>query len=250
VAAFTRISDQEILERGYLSDPDIVVIMDETLLADERARPIEGVREHGIVFVNTPARPEAIKLDRQDVIVTTMDLTGRTVGVLGAPIVSAASGAVAAKLTSLVSEDALMQAVSEELLDLRVRKEIVEKNIRLALGIYREMKSQEIHTKEHATERKLVPLERIVQSSGHEDILSVGNSRLRQTGDWRAFRPTIDYKKCTDCMICFDYCPESAITIDKDGKPLIDYDNCKGCLICYNECPPKAITVEIEVRTS
>jgi len=254
VTAFTRISDQEILERGYLSDPDIIVIMDETLLADERVRPLEGVREHGIVFINTQARPEAIRLDRKDITVTTMDLTGRSIDMLGHPIVSSASGAVAAKLTSLVSEDALAQAVSEELLDLRVRKEIVEKNIGLALGVYREMEAHEVHTEEHSeeytTEMKLVPLEEIVQSPGYEDILLVGNSKLRQTGDWRTFKPTIDYVKCTECMICFDYCPESAIGIDKDGKLAIDYDNCKGCLICYKECPPKAITIEREVRAS
>jgi pyruvate ferredoxin oxidoreductase gamma subunit len=250
VTAFTRISDQEILERGYLSDPDIIVIMDETLLADERVRPLEGVREHGIVFVNTPARPEAIRLDRKDITITTMDLTGRSIDMLGHPIVSSASGAVAAKLISLVSEDALAQAVSEELLDLRLRQELIEKNIRLALDVYREVEAHEVHTEERATERRLVPLESILQSPGYENILSVGNSKLRQTGDWRTFKPTIDYIKCTECMICFDYCPESAIEIANDGKPLIDYDNCKGCLICYRECPPRAITIEREARAS
>jgi len=250
VAAFTRISDHEILERGYLSDPDIVVIMDETLLADERVQPLEGVRQHGIVFVNTSAAPEEIPLERQDTVVTTMDLTGRSIDILGHPIVSSASGAVAAKLTSLVSESALAQAVSEELLDLRVRKEMVEKNIELALGVYREMKAHEVHTEERVAERKLVPLEMIAQGPGCDDILSVGNSKLRQTGDWRTFRPTIDHDKCTQCLICFAYCPESAIEIDSSGRLEIDYGNCKGCLICYKECPPKAITIEREIRAS
>jgi 2-oxoacid:acceptor oxidoreductase delta subunit (pyruvate/2-ketoisovalerate family) len=105
-----------------------------------------------------------------------------------------------------------------------------------------------IDTKENLSTELLVPLEVIVSSSGSQDILSEGNSFNRKTGDWRIFRPTIDYDKCTGCMVCFVYCPESCLTIRKDGKPEIDYDNCKGCMICYRECPLKAIVSEREVK--
>ena len=50
VTAFTRISDHAITERGYIFDPDLVAVVDETLLGDPLARPLEGVRWGGVVL--------------------------------------------------------------------------------------------------------------------------------------------------------------------------------------------------------
>lgn len=70
------------------------------------------------------------------------------------------------------------------------------------------------------------------------------------TGDWRSEKPIWDSEKCTHCMICWVYCPDSAIMV-KDGKVQgIDYKYCKGCGICAEECPPKiqAITMVREEK--
>ncbi|MGQ9465172.1 MAG: 4Fe-4S binding protein [bacterium] len=75
--------------------------------------------------------------------------------------------------------------------------------------------------------------------------LKSGTSQEFETGDWRSDKPVWDEKKCTHCLICWIYCPDSAIII-KDGKVQgIDYRYCKGCGICAEECPPKikAITM-------
>jgi len=64
-------------------------------------------------------------------------------------------------------------------------------------------------------------------------------------GLWRTSSPVIDYSRCTKCMVCFVYCPDSCITIDADLTPHIDQDNCKGCMICKVECPMRAITEEV-----
>ncbi len=69
-----------------------------------------------------------------------------------------------------------------------------------------------------------------------------GSSTKFKTGDWRAFRPVKDEKKCTKCMLCWVFCPEPAITADLK----IDYDFCKGCGVCATECPVKAITMQEE----
>lgn len=69
---------------------------------------------------------------------------------------------------------------------------------------------------------------------------------MGKTGSWRTFRPVVDYSKCTQCMLCWIYCPDGAITRQEDDSPGIDYDYCKGCGICANECPVKAITMERE----
>jgi len=61
-----------------------------------------------------------------------------------------------------------------------------------------------------------------------------------KTGDWRALRPIIDYGKCVNCMLCWLYCPDSAILWD-GSKVFMNYDYCKGCGICSDVCPVRAI---------
>jgi pyruvate ferredoxin oxidoreductase delta subunit len=70
-----------------------------------------------------------------------------------------------------------------------------------------------------------------------------GSSGL--TGTWRIKRPVIDQGKCTHCLQCWLFCPESAV-IREDGKVRINYDYCKGCGICGEVCASKAITVVME----
>lgn len=72
-----------------------------------------------------------------------------------------------------------------------------------------------------------------------------GTSRKNKTGTWRSFRPVVDKKKCIKCGICEGFCPDSCITIEKDGST-VNYDYCKGCGICANECPVKCIKMERE----
>jgi len=76
-----------------------------------------------------------------------------------------------------------------------------------------------------------------------------------KTGSWRNFRPVIDYEKCTLCMVCWKFCPEAAIKLEKtkkkgkeEVKPVIDYEYCKGCGICWEECPTRAIDIEEETN--
>lgn len=248
VAAFTRISDSEILERGFIFDPDVVVVMDETLLDDPVAHPLDGLREGGVLFVNTSRPAEALSVAGKSVRVVTLNLTDMALDFLGKPILSSASAAVAARIVSVISEPALSSAVSSELEENGIAGEVLQRNVELAAKAFGSVGHFAIETKEERSPANIVPIGVISDIQGSEDILFVGNSALRKTGDWRIYTPIIDYEKCTSCMICYAYCPESAMSIGEKGKPLIDMDNCKGCLICYRECPPKAITVQREVH--
>ena len=72
-------------------------------------------------------------------------------------------------------------------------------------------------------------------------ITKAGNSATYETGSWRSARPIRDVDKCTNCLICWIYCPDSSI-LTSDGKLTgIDYSHCKGCGICAEECSVKAI---------
>jgi pyruvate ferredoxin oxidoreductase delta subunit len=80
-------------------------------------------------------------------------------------------------------------------------------------------------------------------------IDKAANSMEFETGSWRTFRPIFHEDKCIQCLLCFIFCPDSAIIV-KDGKMVgINYFHCKGCGICAKECPPKANAIEI-VRES
>jgi len=77
-------------------------------------------------------------------------------------------------------------------------------------------------------------------------IIKAGNSMDYKTGSWRNKKPVRDVKKCTNCLICWMYCPENCIMV-KNGKiQKIDYDYCKGCGICATECPMKCISLNDE----
>jgi len=79
-------------------------------------------------------------------------------------------------------------------------------------------------------------------------IKDPGNSRKFKTGGWRAFRPVRDENKCTQCLICYVYCPDSAIKTKDDKIIGIDYSFCKGCGICAQECPLDAIRMCDETK--
>lgn len=71
---------------------------------------------------------------------------------------------------------------------------------------------------------------------------------MGKTGSWRVFRPKFDKDKCVKCLRCWIFCPEGAITRNKDGTISIDYDYCKGCGVCAKECKVKALTMEREKK--
>ena len=72
-------------------------------------------------------------------------------------------------------------------------------------------------------------------------ITEPGSSIKNKTGSWRSLRPIVDKSKCIKCGKCWQFCPDAAIKMDKEGKATIDYDYCKGCGICAENCPVKCI---------
>jgi 2-oxoacid:acceptor oxidoreductase delta subunit (pyruvate/2-ketoisovalerate family) len=65
-----------------------------------------------------------------------------------------------------------------------------------------------------------------------------------RTGGWRTgLRPDVELPQCVNCLLCWIYCPDSAITLDGTVFTGIDYDVCKGCELCAEVCPTGAITM-------
>ena len=241
MTAFTRYSDAEIPERGFIFSPDIVAIMDDSLIDDPLANPFAGLRKGGCAVVNTTKAPGSVLQSRDDVTVLTVDLTGKALKAFGKPILSSGIAAAVARVAG-IKEASFLAAVAEELREVGLSQELVKKNVEFAKSVYGELAPLKLSTTELEAKEKLVPLALVVSVEGTEDVTRTGNSAIRHTGNWRTYRPVIDYGRCTDCMICYAYCPESAMSVGGDGKVKIDYDNCKGCMICLTECPLRAIT--------
>jgi len=77
-------------------------------------------------------------------------------------------------------------------------------------------------------------------------ISEAGTMDQLYTGSWRTYAPLTDFEKCTNCMMCWIFCPDSAIVV-KGGKKLgTDYQHCKGCGICAAECPVECIKMKLD----
>ena len=71
------------------------------------------------------------------------------------------------------------------------------------------------------------------------------------TGGWRTgLRPDADLSKCVNCLLCWLYCPDSAVTLDGTVFTGFDLDHCKGCEICAAICPTDAIEMVAEGATA
>jgi 2-oxoacid:acceptor oxidoreductase delta subunit (pyruvate/2-ketoisovalerate family) len=72
-------------------------------------------------------------------------------------------------------------------------------------------------------------------------IVRADTGRVR-TGGWRTgLKPEADLPRCVDCLLCWLYCPDSAVVLDGTTFAGFDLDVCKGCEICAEMCPTGAI---------
>jgi 2-oxoacid:acceptor oxidoreductase delta subunit (pyruvate/2-ketoisovalerate family) len=65
-----------------------------------------------------------------------------------------------------------------------------------------------------------------------------------QTGGWRTgLKPAVDTALCVNCLLCWLYCPDSAVSVHETTFSGIDLEYCKGCEICAEVCPVGAIAM-------
>lgn len=114
VKAFTRISDEEINVRSQIYTPDIVAVLDDGLL--EVVDVTEGLKEDGIVIVNTTKSPSELGLPRGRV--WTYDGTGIALKhgllVAGLPVVNTTMLGAFAKATGLVKLETVQKIIREK----------------------------------------------------------------------------------------------------------------------------------------
>jgi 2-oxoacid:acceptor oxidoreductase delta subunit (pyruvate/2-ketoisovalerate family) len=77
-------------------------------------------------------------------------------------------------------------------------------------------------------------------------VRRVEEDRIR-TGGWRTgVRPEVELDRCVDCLLCWLYCPDSAIVLEGTHFAGFDLEVCKGCELCSVVCPTGAIAMVAE----
>lgn len=78
-------------------------------------------------------------------------------------------------------------------------------------------------------------------------VVDPASAPRTRTGGWRTGeRPEAHLESCVNCLLCWLYCPDSAIALDGERFTGFDLDYCKGCGICAEVCPVDAIAMVAE----
>ena len=255
IFAYVRAAHTPIYERGIVNRPDLVIVADESLVPLPAAGVQQGIDGHTVLLINSNEKPEVWK-ERLAFAgtVLTFRAGSRIEKRQEEHYIGTACAGAAARLLGTVSEAALKEAINDELGSLG--SDVVDKNLSIAVEAFRSMKADEgrVTPATKADAREYIKPEWIElpfedARSSAPVIHAAATSGKMPTGLWRTMRPQIDYERCSRCWWnCSTFCPDSAITVDKEGLPRIDYDHCKGCLICAAICPRHAIEVVPESK--
>ncbi len=113
ITASTRLADEPLRILSQVTEPDIVVVLDESLL--DVADATAGMKPGGTVIVNSSKPPSAFAL-RDDLRVVTSDVIGAAQAadliVGGQPMVSTAILGAFARATGLVTMESVEAAIS------------------------------------------------------------------------------------------------------------------------------------------
>lgn len=131
VQAFTRIDDKFIRRRSHIYEPDILVVLDSTLL--KVVDVTGGLNEGGMIIINTEKSAKELGLEGLDV--RSVDATKEAFDVLNRDIVNTAMLGAFSAFTGEVSKESICEAVKEHF-----SGSIAEKNILLVERIYEKAK--------------------------------------------------------------------------------------------------------------
>jgi len=247
VLAFARVDRNRIRRKTQVYEPDYVVVLDDKLVS--YVNVLEGLKNGGMAVINFAGKPEEIDLGRE-VKTATVDATSIALDILGQPITNSAILGAFSKATGLISPQSMQQGV-KEIFGARLGRKAGEKNAEAVKVAYEKTTVGVCKGNRRYKERKRwlptyreLPLGLATRpTSTQQGLVGPGSFIENKTGSWRTFTPVLDEEKCTNCLLCWFYCPEGCI-FQKPEVVGINYDYCKGCGICADVCPPKAIAME------
>ena len=111
VTAFVRISEDPIRPKNRVYHPDVIIVLDPTIM--KAVNVFEGVKEGGILVLNTAHEPEELDIPKKIASVTVADATKIALDMIGRPITNTVMLGAFCKATGLVSVDEVAGKVEE-----------------------------------------------------------------------------------------------------------------------------------------
>jgi len=244
IASNVRAGHAPIQERGVITDPDLVVVADETLIPIPAAGVMQGADARSVLLVasTTSAAVWRERLNWPGPVLTLPPALGLAAAGLHC-------AAAAARLVGVIGRETLERSIASE-----GPAELSGDGVRAALAAFDALapragcvREAEAAKADFGARPDWIDLPTDPASVAAPEILAGANSALARTGAWRTMRPVIDPDRCRHCSwICGTLCPDGAIRIGPDRAPTIDLDHCKGCLVCVAVCPTHAIDARPE----
>src|ERR1035437_1978654 len=133
IAAFSRIDEKKIKVRSGIYEPDVVIVLDASLIG--LVNVIDGLKPGGKLIVNTPKTPEEIKKELNfSGVVATVDGTGIARKEMGVPIANTTMIGALLKVTGVMGLEAMKDAVEHRF------GRIAQKNLTAMKRAYEEIK--------------------------------------------------------------------------------------------------------------
>ncbi|MDD5174278.1 MAG: 2-oxoacid:acceptor oxidoreductase family protein [Candidatus Omnitrophota bacterium] len=143
VASFNRISPKPILLHSGVTNPDVVVVLDPTLI--ESVNVTEGMNENGILIVNTERAPKEVKSDcgvKGDIKVFTVDASGISKDCIGKDIPNTPMLGALVKATGILDFKEMLEDTKHKLeKKFKSKPEVIEGNLKAIERAFNEVKS-------------------------------------------------------------------------------------------------------------
>jgi len=245
VMAFARIDDRKICIKSQVYEPDLLVVLDESLLDIEPVA--RGLKPSGKAVINTKKLPTEIDLG-VEVECATVPATSIAMEFLKAPIVNTAILGAVVRVCDLVTMESMQQAIEnrfgEKFGEAAARSNAAAAAAAHAQAVIGMCKGDRplVQKKEWLPGWRDIPIGTTLDEGVMEGVsVGPGGARQNLTGSWRVQTPRYDKGKCVRCLRCWFSCPEGCIKREEDDYVRWDLNYCKGCGICAQVCPVKAI---------
>ncbi|KXG76685.1 Pyruvate synthase subunit PorC [Fervidicola ferrireducens] len=143
IQAFNRISDEPIYIHSNVVNPDIVMVLDPTLIG--KANITDGVPEDGIYIINTTKTPAEVRkmLGVKGGKIYTVDANQISLETIGRPIPNTPMMGAFIKATGIIPFDEFMACMREQLAKkFKSKPEVIEGNLKAIERAYQEVKGE------------------------------------------------------------------------------------------------------------